>query len=267
MESGATQMGDTRFELPTWFVRGRNALLARADFGSLYVDYYLHFANQHRRPASAHDQLLKDALAALTLHAASRPVIETTAWTINLQEPRLNLFVNSDGTYGRVIGNLFTENVKPRKENTLHAEILDTRTPARRSTVPFNGTDLFHAVEEYYRRSEQRPARLFRCGPEDFAMVSAHPDCDLAWFESLTAESVAALSQVETLRPLEIRRYTYACGCTQERLMALLAPAMRSSPEELFGSEERVIAVCPRCGTRHNITRESMEAYLQTDAT
>ncbi len=30
------------FEVRTYFVRGRNALVARADFGALYVDYYLH---------------------------------------------------------------------------------------------------------------------------------------------------------------------------------------------------------------------------------
>ena len=29
-------------DVRTYFVRERNALLARADFGELYVDYYLH---------------------------------------------------------------------------------------------------------------------------------------------------------------------------------------------------------------------------------
>ncbi len=265
MESGATQLGDTRFELRTWFVRQRNALLARADFGALYVDYYLHFAQQGRRPATNNDALLKDALAALALHAASRPMAETTAWTISIQEPRVNLFVTADSARGRLIANLFTDHVKPRAENLFLSEIVDARNPLRRSSVPFEGTDIFHAVELYYRRSEQRPARLFRCGPEDFAMVSAHPDCDLAWFEALTPDRVAGLLKDEETRPLELRKYSYECGCNQERLMALLAPSMRASPDELFGGQERVIAVCPRCGTRHNITRESMEAFLLSD--
>ena len=265
MESGATQLGDTRFEVRTWFVRGRSVLLARADFGALYVDYYLHFAQQGRRPATENDQLLKDTLAALTLHAASRPLAEVTAWTVSLQQPRVNLFVTSDSIHGRLIANLFTEHVKPREDNVFMSEVADARNPLRRSTVNFRDADIFHAVEEYYRRSEQRPARLFRCGPEDFAMVSAHPDYDQAWFDALTTEQVRHLAETETLRPLELRKYSYECGCNQERLMALLAPTMRNSPEELFGGQERVIAVCPRCGTRHNITRESMEAFLNID--
>lgn len=265
MESGATQLGDTRFEVRTWFVRGRNVLLARADFGALYVDYYLHFAQQSRRPSTENDSLLKDTLAALTLHAASRPMAEMTAWTVSLQNPRVNLFVTSDSSHGRIIANLFTEHVKEQEKNLFHSEVTDARNPLRRSTVHFEDTDIFRAVEEYYRRSEQRPARLFRCGPEDFAMVSAHPDYDKSWFDALTAADVAKLAETETLRPLELRKYNYECGCNQERLMALLAPTMRASPDDLFGGQERVIAVCPRCGTRHNITRESMEAFLLSD--
>lgn len=265
MDSAATQMGDTRFEVRTSFVRGRSALLARADFSALYVDYYLHFAQLGRRPTSQNDQLLKDTLAALTLHAASRPVAEVTAWTVSIQQPRVNLFVTSDGIRGRLIANLFTDHVRPREENLFLSEVVDARNPLRRSSVPFHGTDVFAAVEEYYRRSEQRPARLFRCGPEDFAMVSAHPDYDRPWFDALTVDQVRALAETENLRPLELRKFSYECGCNQERLMALLAPTMRTAPDDLFGGQELVVAVCPRCGVRHNITREAMEAFLQTD--
>src|SRR5882757_7246545 len=98
-------------EVRSYFIRGRSALLTRADFGELYVDYYLHqgqFGYQHE---PAHDELLKQALAAITLHAASRPWNESAAWTIHLQEPLLNLFVTGDNRRGAIDGPAFTENV------------------------------------------------------------------------------------------------------------------------------------------------------------
>ena len=90
-------------------------------------------------------------------------------------------------------------------------------------------------------------------------MPSNHP------YQALTAAQVADLAKAENLRPLELRKFAYECGCTQERLMAYLAPTMRASPDELFGGQERVIAICPRCGARHNITREAMEAFIAPD--
>ena len=41
--------------------------------------------------APEHDALFKRALVAFVLHAAARPRNELTAWTVNFQEPRVNL--------------------------------------------------------------------------------------------------------------------------------------------------------------------------------
>src|SRR6187402_499320 len=64
---------DAGIEVRTYFVRGRNALLARVDFGELFVDYYLHLSANRIKVAPEHDALFKRALAAFTLHCASRP--------------------------------------------------------------------------------------------------------------------------------------------------------------------------------------------------
>src|SRR5207249_9292334 len=104
-------------EVRTYFVRNRNALVARADFGELYVDYYLHqgqFGRQHR---PAEDVMIKEALAALTLHCASRPRNETIAWTIHFVHPLVNLFVTGDNSRGAVVGQVFTEDVKDDGRN------------------------------------------------------------------------------------------------------------------------------------------------------
>lgn len=246
----------------SYFVRGRNALVARADFGDLYVDYYLHQGQYGYNHAPHHDGMLKEALAALTLHCASRPWNEAWAWTIHFREPLLNLFVTGDNRRGIVVGQIFTENVKDDGRNLFCADLVRERADSRRSTVEFRSDDPFSIVEEYYAQSEQRPARYFRHGPEDFVMISAQPDCDLDWLRGLTDEDVQRLGEAESLSLLEERSYRWGCGCSQERMFSILAPIMRADPAELFGDEDLLRISCPRCGALHMITREALEAYV-----
>jgi molecular chaperone Hsp33 len=249
-------------EVRTYFIRHRNALLARAEFSELYVDYYLHLAAQETQYPAAHDLIFKETLSALTLHCASRPHNETTAWTVNFQSPLINIFVSGDNETGGVTGQVFSQHVKEAEHNFLFADIVRGSEPARRSVVEFSGRDIFPAVEKYYRQSEQRPARFFQFAEEDFVMISAQPDCDLDWLASLTDEKIRTLDQDEKLSLLEQRRYRWHCGCNERRILSLLAPAMQRDPEELFDHEQSLRISCPRCGARYTITRETMEAYM-----
>jgi len=250
-------------EVRTYFVRGRNALVARADFGELYVDYYLHQGQHGRQHLPAHDELLKEALAALTLHCASRPWNESWAWTIHFTDPLLNLFVSGDNRRSTVVGQLFTEDVKSDDRPLILADVVRERQEPRRSVVELEiQGDAFIAVERFYTMSEQRPARYFRHGPEEFILVSAQPQCDVAWLESLDDAAIRVLDETEQLGLLEVRHYRWECGCTQERMLGVLAPIMRSDPDSLFEDEESIRMSCPRCGARYIITREAMEAYV-----
>jgi molecular chaperone Hsp33 len=249
-------------EVRTYFVRGRNALVARADFGELYVDYYLHQGQYNHHHAPEHDGMLKEALAALTLHCASRPWNEAWAWTIHFHEPLLNLFVTGDNRRGIIVGQLFTENVKDDGRNLFCADLVKEREGSRRSAVEFEARSPFAIVEEYYAQSEQRPARYFPIGVEDFVMVSAQPGCDMEWFHALDDDSIRALDATETLSLLEQRAYRWGCGCTEERMFAILAPIMRTDAAGLFGEEDSIRITCPRCGALHIITREALEAYV-----
>lgn len=249
-------------EIRSYFVRGRNALVARADFGELYVDYYLHQGQHGYQHAPEHDGMLKEALAAMALHCASRPRNESAAWTIHFEQPRLNLFVTGNSQLGTVVGQLFTENVRDKGHNLFVADVVQAGEPPRRSAVDFTGTSVFAAAEHYYAQSEQRPARFFHFGPEDFVFVSAQPQCDLAWLESLDDDAIRHLDETETLSLLERRSYRWECGCTQDRMFAVLASVMRTDPDGLFGDDPSLRMSCPRCGARHTITREALEAYL-----
>src|SRR4051812_32323947 len=122
-------------EVRTYFVRGRNALVARADFGELYVDYYLHQGQYGYQHEPAYDAMLKEALAAITLHSASRPWNESWAWTIHFAQPLLNLFVTGDNRRGMIVGQLFTENVKADDRGRFLAEMVRERGEPRRSVV------------------------------------------------------------------------------------------------------------------------------------
>lgn len=261
-ETTPPNTADAGLEVRTSFVRNRNALVAQADFGDLYVDYYLHLSANHIRVDPERDAIFKRALAAFTLHCCSRPWGELTAWTINFQAPLMNLFLTSDNETGAVTGRIFTEDVKQGPENLFFADVVRGNQPKRRSTISFDSSDPLRAVEAFYTQSEQRGARYFQLGEETFALVIEHPDCDLAWFNGLTTEAVSALDATETLAPLERRVYRWHCGCNQQRMMEVLAPTMRQDPEVLFGDEAKLEIRCPRCGARHTVTREAMEAFV-----
>jgi molecular chaperone Hsp33 len=258
--SGEPEAGGEGIEVRTYFVRGRNALVARAEFGSLYVDMYLHLAQHRLRHPETADTALKEALAAVVLHAASRPRAESVAWTLHSEDPLQNVFVAASNRDGTVVGNAFTEDVRSGGRNVFIAETVDDRHPKRRSTVDSPDASPFRMMEEYYRLSEQRPARLFEHGDEDYVFVGAQPQCDLAWFAQLDDDAIRTLDRDETLSLLERRVYRWGCGCGQERVLAMITPLLASG-EDLFGDSELITVTCPRCGARHRLTRETVEAH------
>lgn len=244
------------------FVRGRNALAVRAEFSQIYVDYYLHLMDHGLRNEPAHDQLLKDALAALTLHLTSRPWRETHAWTLNFQEPLLNLFVTGGSLAGTVTGRVFTENVRETGRGLFHAQVTSQGEDARRSAIELKSANVFAAVENFYRQSEQRTARFFACSDEDFMLISAQPDCDEAWLAALTDESIQTLDQDEELSLLETREFRFSCGCTLERIFPALAPLASKGIDDLFRGDQSIGVTCPRCAAKWRVTREQLEAVM-----
>jgi molecular chaperone Hsp33 len=249
-------------EVRSHFVRSRNAVVIRAAFSELYVDYFLHLAAHQLKPAPEHIALFKDALAAFVLHCTTRPRYEMLAWTLHFEQPPVNLFLTADTEEEAVTGRILAENVREMGANYLYSDVVAGRQPTRRSMINFTGEDSFRAAEAFYLQSEQRPARFFALAPEEFVMVCSHPDCDTAWFDALTVETLRDLDKTETLALLERRRYRWHCGCNQEKILGVLAPAMRDDPAGLFGTDNSIQVNCPRCAARHLITREALEAYL-----
>jgi molecular chaperone Hsp33 len=249
-------------EVRSYFVRKRNALVTRGQFGPVFVDYYLHAADHGLRLGESLDVMMKEALVSVVLHLASKPWNEEHAWTVNFHQPRANFFVTGDNRTSKVTGRCFTENVKTEGAQRFYAQQLKTNAPVRQSAVEFEGAGFLGAVEQFYLQSEQRPGRFFEHSDEDYVMVSAQPHCDLDWLNSLTPADVRALDQKEELSLLEKRTYRWECGCTAEKLYSALMPHARRDMDSIFAGEEVLRAMCPRCGRRYFIDREQLEAWL-----
>ena len=250
-------------ELVVEFVRYRNAMHVHGDMAPLFTDYYLHLADHRLHHPPEIDRMFKDALAAFVLHCASRPRNEHLAWTLSLQSPLVNLFLAGDNEDGLVTGRVFTENVKPPARNLLYCDLVPRRgAERRRSVVNFDGTDALLAAQAFHAGSEQRPARFFYLGGDSYSMLVSHPDCDEAWFAEVNPVSVRTLAERETLASLERRRCRWECGCSQRRMLGVLAQAARDDLAGLFGGEESIRVQCPRCAATHLVTREAMEAHL-----
>ena len=261
-QSTPVNEAETGHEVRTYFVRDRNVLVAQADFGALFVDYFLHLNDHGIKVQPEQAAIFQRALVGFVLHSASRPWNEMTAWTINFQQPLLNVFLTGDNETGAVTGRVFDENVKEMPNNLFYADVVRGRGEKRRSSVTFEGADPLVAIETFYQQSEQRGGRFFQLDEEVFALVSEHPDCDLDWFRDLTVEQVKGIQETETVNLMERRIHRWHCGCNQQRMLEVLAPAFRADGDDLFGGDAVIEIRCPRCCARHAITREAMEAFV-----
>lgn len=250
-------------EARSFYVRGRNVLLARADFGPLYVDYYLHLMQHGIRNDEPADLMLKEALAVMTLHLCSRPQDEVCAWTINVMEPLMNLFVTGGSRPGRVTGRVFTEDVRKGLANLFISQTTRPNHQPRQSVVEFNGTDILRGAEVFYDQSEQRLTRVFRGESEEFVMLTAEPDCDVAWLSALRPEEIAGLDAKEHLVPLETRGYVFECGCSVDRLYPLLTRLPAEDLDAVFADGFATVT-CPRCGAVFNTPRDHFDEWRHT---
>jgi molecular chaperone Hsp33 len=247
-------------EVRTYFARGKNALVARGDFSELFAAWYLHCMDHGLQVDGASADVAKDALAAITLHCAGRPWKESCAWTVKFPDPRINVFAAGDNNSGTVVAHVPNEAPEQIAKGVFYADVIEPPRPARRSVVDFEPVPFFRAVEYFYERSEQRPVRLFCHGEEDFVMVSAQPDCDLGWLAGLDDEAIRRLDRDVDLSLLEKRSFNFQCGCNHARMLEFMLPVFRSQGDGLFLGDPSVTVVCPRCGARHIITREALEA-------
>ena len=243
------------------FLRQRNLLMLSADFTPIFTDYYLHLHDIGERPAPNLDAMLKDYLAAMTLHLTARPWAETIAWTANLRAPRINIFATGSSNAENITGRIFTEDVREPDRNFLYSQTLHNGVDPRRSTIEVEGTDPLAWVEQYYKQSEQRPGKAFRLAEDHYCLLTAQPDFDKEWLDNLTRDEALNLLEKEDHNELETRRFRFYCGCNLEKIMPVLS-AWKDKADQLFQGEAQIKVQCPRCAKKYIITPAELNDYL-----
>lgn len=241
-----------------FFVRHRNCLLLKSDFSPLFVDYYLHLMQHKQRNAPAQDSVFKQILSFFTLHLVSRPWQEYHAWTFNVKSPEVaNYFVSGSSLTEDVIGRVFTQDVRVPEKNMLYAQNLCPNKDPQTSVIVLPGEDVISWVEGFYEQSEQREARAFELSGDSYALLTAQPGADLEWLKSLTAEQVEKIEELEEIKLLESRKFTFRCGCTLDKILPTIR-TMRADFEDLLAEQGQLEISCPRCGAVYHVSAEQL---------
>lgn len=241
-------------------LRSREVLIARGAFGPLFADYREHSRRWVGEPAGLVLDLMRDGLAAAGLYLTFRALDEHTAWTINLAEPPLNIFLTSDARAGTVTGRHFAEHVTTTEHNRIFVQSVRTMGPPQLSSTEVKGLEMLPIFEQYFARSEQWPARFFALGGDTYVMLSALPGVDADWIAGVRREDLPALYAADDLRALDERVVIFACSCDERRVHQVVRALFADRREELFRGEELVEVQCPRCGRAYGMSRADFDA-------
>lgn len=231
------------------FDRTRQAVLADGDF-SLVFDAYREHVERWELPFDPFvEALMRQGLAATALHLSGRPYDESVGFTLNFREPPTNLFLTGDAAKSTIVGRAFTDGVATAESSRFSVQSARPNQPAFQSLIEVQGLDVLEVFEQYYRRSEQAPARFFELSGNRFLMIQALPDVDNEWLAGLDpahADEID-LSADELLFTRGIR---FQCGCNPARMLGMLRTIYAGRPDDLFQGDPGVETFCPRCGGR-----------------
>gem|GEM_PF-5374209 len=188
-------------EISCSFVGERNALAVCGCFTEIYPDYYLHLMENGLETEVLSDDLLKNGLTSLILFLAWRFRSEAIALDFELAVTSAEPFrYRKQSGWVRHGTYLYRKHCEDGWIKTCFFPG-NRRRAARPPTRDRNieTWDMFYVVQAYFRQGERRPAKLFCCGEEEFALIMAQPDDDMAWLDSLDNDSAQQLAGTEEL--------------------------------------------------------------------
>ena len=246
------------------FDGGRNLLIAQGQFAAFLAGYRAHVARWELETDGLLDVMMRQGLAGLALHLTARPEDESVGLTVNIRHPAINLFLTGDATQSWVTGRAITEGVRTSESSRLYVQAQRPGHEPSTSILEIDGLDLLDILEQYYRKSEQAPARFYELPDDAFLGIFSLPGANLEWLERLGPDEAAALAAGE-LSPLGEKTFRFQCGCNPTKMLRVLRSLFRTQPEELFEGESGVETHCPRCGARWWIERAAFEAETDAD--
>ena len=152
----------------------------------------------------------------------------------------------------RIVASL--DSVEPR-----HNELRLTNADAG-SALNVDGIDVLEVYEQFFRSSEQAPARFLEIDATRFGMVMGLPESDPHWIAGLDAGALAGLHAEAA--PLDEREFHLQCGCSPDRVAGTLARMFAKQADEFFAGQPVVEALCPRCGARHLLDRRTFDRLV-----
>lgn len=202
--------------------------------------------------------MMRQFLGAVCLYLSSRPTDENVAWTLNLAEPPLNLFVTGSTAQAAVTGRVYREGVRETDTSMLYVDTRRSQGEDRRSVIEVEGLDLLSIFEQFADKSDQALQRFFEIGDHDFLMVASLPTDRRGWISTLDRE--AALEAWDSARALDDRNFWWHCGCTKEKIVRVIASAFLGAGEATVREDETLDVTCPRCGRRWSVGRQDLDA-------
>lgn len=236
----------------------RTMIFTEGRFTGLFEAWLQHVRLWEDEPDHLSTIMMRQGLAAAGLVMANRPACETMAWTINLLRPPMILFITGDCGKGNITGRIHSGNVNTQVSNRLYTEVVRPGREPHLTSIRVNGLDILLHFEQYYRASEQHPARFFELADDRFLMVLSLPGMDNAALLAMDADAASDLAIGSEL--LQTRVFAFECGCNPDRMLTTVRALFDKRADELFLGEDRVETSCPRCGRHWWITRDKFDA-------
>lgn len=235
--------------------QGRNVILSEGHFGSLLEAYANHARIWQTDSDGLIDVMMRQGLAALTLHLANRPRDTSVGLTLNLKRPPLNLFLTGEAGERTVTGRAFVDGVRVAESSRLFMQARRPLHEPTQSTIEVEG------FKNCWKSSSSTTP-----GPSSTRPASsnwARMPTSWSWpFRGSMPPGYAPWTRTvpgrcsTTPAPLEDRTFRFECGCNPQKMIAALRSLFEGRPEELFQGESQVEASCPRCGRRWWIQAE-----------
>lgn len=238
--------------------RERNAVIARGRFDPLYSAFRRHASELGILPDERACLMMRDCLAAVTLHLGLHPPDEFSAWTLNVMRPAMNFFVAGDNSQFIVTGRVWAANVKTTNSSRLFLESQRPRHEPSRSVLEIDGDDVLGIFEQFHERSVQIPSRLFDLEDGQHVFIQGMPRVDVEWLHAFDRNSVRAYLAGE-FEPIENRHYSFGCGCDPYKVLKVIHGMYRGNADDLFQGESQVEVSCPRCGRHYWVTRHEFD--------
>jgi molecular chaperone Hsp33 len=236
-------------------------MFATGDFSSMFRAWHEHAVRWELDIDGLGEIMMHQALAGAALQLAFRVPEESTAWTLNFSQPPANVFVSGGGIENALTGRYYTEGVQDIGFNRLFVQRAHPRKETQRSVLQVQGLDLLIIFEQFFRDSEQATAHLVEHSPTRFSMVLPLPQEDSSWLSGLDPDEIARLEK--EAEPLDERDFVFRCGCSPEKVGAILSRMFADQADEFFSGESTVEAVCPRCGARHLLDRATFDRMTE----